>query len=444
MLAITPSPLRSSRGAALGLCILPFDSRRRYGLFGRRLGRRRRRAAHDAADGEVAHDAVGDLEHARDLVERRRLGLEEEQVVGALRLVVDLVGEAAPAPGLVALPAAVALDGLADARDDLGLALLRELRVEHQQDLVVGHAPEPSLPSVSGGLTGERRSGTDGARARQEGGQCSIGPVRARTAWLAGAAGAAIAVYADAPARSCRPAPAEDPRADELRQKLDESRAVVERARGVRGGRDAGRRGGRRDAGGRPPPGRPRARQGRRRADAPQARRVNDALLLVDVVNDFEHEGGDQLLERSGPGTRGCVRALSERARRGVRWSTRRTTAASGDGDGAGSSRRPWRPGGELLEPLAPEEDRPLRRQAALLGLRQDAARARSSATCEVERLLLAGSATEGCVAQTAIDARELGFKVSVLAEACATVDERWRRSRSSTSRTSSGPERSS
>jgi len=32
---------------------------------------------------------------------------------------------------------------------------------------------------------------------------------------------------------------------------------------------------------------------------------------------------------------------------------------------------------------------------------------------------------TEGCVAQTTIDARELGFKVSVLADACATVDER-------------------
>jgi hypothetical protein len=51
--------------------------------------------------------------------------------------------------------------------------------------------------------------------------------VRARTAWLAGAAGAAIAVY-----RRLRPQPApgptDDPRAEELRQKLEESRAVVE------------------------------------------------------------------------------------------------------------------------------------------------------------------------------------------------------------------------
>lgn len=61
--------------------------------------------------------------------------------------------------------------------------------------------------------------------ARQEGGQCSIGPVRARIAWLAGAAGAGVAVY-----RKLRrvPAPAEDPRAEELRRKLDESRTIVE------------------------------------------------------------------------------------------------------------------------------------------------------------------------------------------------------------------------
>jgi hypothetical protein len=67
--------------------------------------------------------------------------------------------------------------------------------------------------------------------ARQEGGQCSIGAVKARTAWLAGAAGAAIAAW-----HKLRrpqplpppPAPVEDPRAEELRQKLEESRAVVD------------------------------------------------------------------------------------------------------------------------------------------------------------------------------------------------------------------------
>jgi hypothetical protein len=49
--------------------------------------------------------------------------------------------------------------------------------------------------------------------------------MRARIAWLAGAAGAGVAVY-----RRLRrsPVPADDPRAEELRRKLDESRTIVE------------------------------------------------------------------------------------------------------------------------------------------------------------------------------------------------------------------------
>ena len=64
--------------------------------------------------------------------------------------------------------------------------------------------------------------------ARQEGGQCSIGQVRARTAWVAGAAGAAIAAWRKFRQPPRTPTPAEDPRAEELRQKLEESRAVVD------------------------------------------------------------------------------------------------------------------------------------------------------------------------------------------------------------------------
>ena len=65
--------------------------------------------------------------------------------------------------------------------------------------------------------------------ARQEGGQCSIGLVKARTAWLAGAAGAAIAAWKRLRgAPGAEPEPAEDPRAEELRRKLEESRTVAE------------------------------------------------------------------------------------------------------------------------------------------------------------------------------------------------------------------------
>jgi nicotinamidase-related amidase len=41
----------------------------------------------------------------------------------------------------------------------------------------------------------------------------------------------------------------------------------------------------------------------------------------------------------------------------------------------------------------------------------------------DIERILLIGAATEGCVVQSGIDARELGFKVTILADACATND---------------------
>ena len=63
--------------------------------------------------------------------------------------------------------------------------------------------------------------------AWQEGRQCSIGPMRARIAWLAGAVTVAGAA-AYKRLRRTEPAPAEDPRAEELRRKLDESRPIVE------------------------------------------------------------------------------------------------------------------------------------------------------------------------------------------------------------------------
>jgi nicotinamidase-related amidase len=42
-----------------------------------------------------------------------------------------------------------------------------------------------------------------------------------------------------------------------------------------------------------------------------------------------------------------------------------------------------------------------------------------------VGRLLLAGTATEMCVFQTATDALRLGLEVEIRADACATIDER-------------------
>jgi len=80
-------------------------------------------------------------------------------------------------------------------------------------------------------------------------------------------------------------------------------------------------------------------------------------------------------------------------------------------------------PGGDVVRPLLPEPG-----DRVLLKHRYSAfdhtALELLLESLEVERVLLVGAATEGCVVQTAIDAREHGLKATILADACATADE--------------------
>jgi nicotinamidase-related amidase len=152
---------------------------------------------------------------------------------------------------------------------------------------------------------------------------------------------------------------------------------------------------------------------------------VKDALLLVDVLNDFEHEDGERLMASFRARHEGMVRALGRARREDVPVVYANDNYGVWDGDRRRLVQQALDGrGGDLLEALAPSED-----DAFVVKPRYSAfdktpleliLRER-----ETERLLLAGASTEGCVAQTAIDARELGFKVTVLADACATVDER-------------------
>jgi nicotinamidase-related amidase len=153
---------------------------------------------------------------------------------------------------------------------------------------------------------------------------------------------------------------------------------------------------------------------------------VKDALLLVDVIQEFRHEGADQLLE-SFTRRHAALRAALDRARGdGIPVIYANDNQGVWDGDAAGLVRRAAQHGraAELVGAVAPREGdmfviKP--RYSAFdhtpleLVLRE----------LEVERVLLAGTATEMCVVQTAIDAREEGFKVTILADACATADER-------------------
>lgn len=152
---------------------------------------------------------------------------------------------------------------------------------------------------------------------------------------------------------------------------------------------------------------------------------MNDALLLIDVVNDFLHEQGDDLLESFRRSHAGLRAAIARAREVGVPVVYANDNQGIWDGDAKGLVRRAIEDGkgGELVAAIAPEEgDRfvvkprysAFDHTPLVLILR----------SLEVERVLIGGAATEMCVVQTAIDARELGFRVSIIPEACSSVGE--------------------
>jgi nicotinamidase-related amidase len=146
-------------------------------------------------------------------------------------------------------------------------------------------------------------------------------------------------------------------------------------------------------------------------------------------VNDFLHEDGDRLLasfrERHGA----LTTALDAARAVGIPVIYANDNQGVWDGDGPGQVQKAVEEGhgGELVAAIAPQEgDRFVvkPRYSAFDHTPLDII----LRDLEVERILLAGAATEACVVQTAVDAREKGFKVTVLADACATTDERLER----------------
>jgi nicotinamidase-related amidase len=147
------------------------------------------------------------------------------------------------------------------------------------------------------------------------------------------------------------------------------------------------------------------------------------ALLVVDVLNDFQHEDGDRLAASFRAAVEPLARLIADARRSGTpvifaydpvgRWSDSREAVVE-------RARRG--PVGDVIDAIAPAADEivivkprysafdhtPLEIVLGQLG---------------IDQLVLAGSATEMCVAQTAIDARELGLGVIVAADACAPVD---------------------
>lgn len=153
---------------------------------------------------------------------------------------------------------------------------------------------------------------------------------------------------------------------------------------------------------------------------------MRDALIVIDVLSDFRHEDGDALL-RSFRGCQPALRAAIADARaRGVPVVYVNDSHGSWDWDTRAWLARILERSADatLVEQVAPHPGDAFLRKARYSAFDHTALEILLR-QLDTERVLLAGAATEMCIVQTAIDARELGLKVTVLAPACANVDER-------------------
>ena len=150
---------------------------------------------------------------------------------------------------------------------------------------------------------------------------------------------------------------------------------------------------------------------------------MREALLLVDLFDDFEHEDGDALrasfLERLP-----ALRELLEAGR-----AARLPVIYANDRHGHWHSdvRRFLTEMGAVAG--APAAVLTPRHEDAFLFKDHYSAFDHTAldvllTELDVERLIMAGMSLEGCVTQTAIDARERGLTITVVEPACARIDE--------------------
>jgi nicotinamidase-related amidase len=149
-----------------------------------------------------------------------------------------------------------------------------------------------------------------------------------------------------------------------------------------------------------------------------------DALVVIDVINDFQHEDGDRLLVSFKERLTAMTETIATARTAGIpiiyvndergRWDSDapaliRAVLESNRGTDIVTCLAP-RPGDHVLlkHRYSAFDHTPLD-----LLLEQ----------LHVDRLVLIGAATEGCIVQTAIDAREHGLKTTIIADACATTD---------------------
>ena len=151
--------------------------------------------------------------------------------------------------------------------------------------------------------------------------------------------------------------------------------------------------------------------------------RTGDCVLAVDLFTTFDFEQGELLLASLRERSAGFQRALSAARERRLPIVYANDTFGIWTGDASSIVERALRgPGGDVLTELQPRSQ-----DAFVVKPRYSAFDLTPLelvlAELEVERILLLGTATEMCVAQTAIDARERGHKVTVITSACASAE---------------------
>ena len=152
---------------------------------------------------------------------------------------------------------------------------------------------------------------------------------------------------------------------------------------------------------------------------------MRDVLVVVDLFQDFAHEDGEALLGSLASRRDALATVLHAMRRANVPvvfvndhpgvWDSdaRRVIAEALAGAG-----------GDLLRILVPQPgDRIVLKPRYSAFDHTPLAVLLEELGCE--RVVLVGLTTEGCIAQSAIDARELGYKVSIVPAACGTTDSR-------------------
>jgi nicotinamidase-related amidase len=149
-----------------------------------------------------------------------------------------------------------------------------------------------------------------------------------------------------------------------------------------------------------------------------------DVLVVIDVINDFQHEDGDRLLSSFEERLTAMTELLASARTKGVPIVYVNDEAGRWESDAPALIRTVLErgQGADIVRCLAPQPG-----DHVLLKHRYSAfdhtALDLLLEQLHVDRLVLIGAATEGCIVQTAIDAREHGLKATIVADACATTD---------------------